>query len=128
MKKISYYNDLIGQFITSIKDNESYVYFITDGGYTIRIPKFVPYCACNVGEYIDEITTDGTCFGAITNIDTNVLGSYDDGWYDEENEIVYKGNVTFFFENGKINMNVHGEDNGYYGVRFTMPAEIIKEN
>ena len=45
---------------------------------------------------------------------------------EEVSEIVYKGNVTFYFENGKINMKVHGEDNGYYGVSFTMPVEIYK--
>ena len=81
---------------------------------------------CYVGEYIDEITRDGTCFGVITNIEENIKGNFKN-WYDDDNEIVYKGNVTFYFENGKLNFNVHGEDNGYYGVNFTMPVEIIKK-
>ncbi len=117
--------DLIGQFIVQIKEDENYIYLITKENTIIRIEKFSPYCACNVGEYIDEISKEGACFGTITNIETNIKGNQDK-WYDSANEIVYKGLATFYFENGKIDMKVHGEDNGYYGVSFTMPIEVIK--
>lgn len=113
------YNELIGKYIIQIKENEDYIDFITKDNYAIRINKFEPYCACYVGEYIDEISKDGNCFGTITNIEKNIKKNNCD-------EIVYKGNVTFYFENGKLNMNVHGEDNGYYGVEFTMPIEVLK--
>ena len=119
------YKYLIGQYIIKIKEDDNYVYFITKENYVIRIDKFIPYCACYVGEYVDEITQDGTCFGTITNIKENIKGNQTD-WYDESNNIVYKGEVTFYFENGKINMTVCGMDNGYYGVSFTMPVEIYK--
>lgn len=122
--KIDNYEDLIGKFINKVEENEDYIYFITNDNLTIRIPKFEPYCACYVGEYINEITQDGTCCGVITNIETNVKGNQEN-WYDEEQEVVYKGNVTFYFTNGKLNMEVEGLDNGYYGVSFTMPVEII---
>lgn len=122
--KLEDYNDLIGKYINKIEDDEEYVYFKTNDNITIRIPKFEPYCACYVGEYINEITQDGTCCGTITNIETNVKGNQEN-WFDEDKEIVYKGNVTFYFANGKINMEVEGLDNGYYGVCFTMPVEII---
>ena len=121
-QKINTYKDLIGLFINQIKDDKYNIYFVTNNKITIKIPKFVPYCACNVGEYIDRISYDGICFGTITNIEENV----DDKLFDSKNGIIYKGNVTFYFENGKINMDVHGEDNdGYYGVSFTMPCEVF---
>lgn len=122
--KIKSYEDLVGKFINKVTEDESYVYFLTNDNLTIRIPKFEPYCACYVGEYIDEITQDGTCCGIITNIETNIKGNQEN-WFDEDNETVYKGNVTFYFANGKINMKVSGVDNGYYGVSFTMPVEIL---
>lgn len=125
MSKEINYEYLIGQYITNIKEDEIYIYFITKQNYVIRIDKFVPYCACYVGEYIDEIKKDGVCFGTITNIETNMLSP--DEYEDEDYDYVYKGNVTFYFENGKIDMKVHGEDNGYYGVAFNMPVEILKE-
>lgn len=114
------YKDLIGKTIHRISECESYISFITDDNIELRIYKFEPYCACNVGEYIDEIRQEGTCFGVITNIETNIEE-------DEYNDTVYEGNVSFYFENGKLNMSVHGEDNGYYGVSLTMPVQIIKE-
>lgn len=119
------YKDLIGKVIHRITENEDSISFITDDNIELRIDKFEPYCACYVGEYIDEISNEGNCFGVITNIETNVKGNQEI-YFDENNEIVYKGNVTFYFENGKINMKVHGEDNGYYGVCLTMPVQIIK--
>lgn len=119
------YKDLIGKFIIQIKNQEDYIYFRTKDNLTIRISKFVPYCACNVGEYIDEISKDGNCFGTITNIETGIKGNQEE-YFDEGNEIVYKGIATFYFENGKLDMKVHGEDNGYYGVSFTMPIEVLK--
>lgn len=122
--KIDDYNDLIGKYIKKVEYDEDYIYFKTDDNITIRIPKFEPYCVCYVGEYINEITQDGICCGTITNIETNVKGNQEN-WFEEDKEIVYKGNVTFYFENGKINMEVEGLDNGYYGVCFTMPVEII---
>ena len=122
--KIDDYNDLIGKYINKVDYDEDYIYFKTNDNITIRIPKLEPYCACYVGEYINEITQDGTCCGIITNIETNVKGNQEN-WFDEDKEIVYKGNVTFYFANGKINMEVEGLDNGYYGVCFTMPVEII---
>lgn len=125
MNKRLDYKSLIGKYIIKIKEDINYVYFITKDNYVIKIEKFTPYCACYVGEYVDEITQDGTCFGTITNIKENIKGNQDN-WYDEFNEIVYKGEVTFFFRNGKINMTVCGMDNGYYGVSFTMPVEIYK--
>lgn len=127
MNKELNYKYLIGKYIIKIKEDEDYIYFITKDNYVIRINKFIPYCCCYVGEYIDEITRDGTCFGTITNIEENVKGNFEN-YYDYEKEMVYKGNVTFFFENGKINMEVHGLDNGYYGVNFTMPVEIFRES
>jgi len=123
---VNNYKDLIGKFITQIKEDESYIYFITKENVVIRIEKMYPYCCCYVGEYIDEISSEGICFGTITNIETDIEGSQDD-WYDLGHEIVYKGVATFYFEHGKINMKVHGEDNGYYGVSFTMPIEVIGE-
>lgn len=125
MSKRLDYKSLIGKYIIKIKEDINYVYFITKDNYVIKIKKFTPYCACYVGEYVDEITQDGTCFGIITNIKVNIKGNQTD-WYDESNDIVYKGEVTFYFENGKINMTVCGMDNGYYGVSFTMPVEIYK--
>lgn len=119
------YTDLLGKFINKIKEDEYYVYFITADNLTARIPKFEPYCTCNVGEYIDEIMIDGACFGVITSIETDITGT-NNNWYDPDEEIVYKGNVTFFFQNGKLKLNVHGEDNGFYGVNLTLPVEIIK--
>ena len=117
------YEDLIGKVIHRICEDENYISFITDDNTELRISKFEPYCACYVGEYIDEISKDGVCFGVITNIETDIT---EDDFDSDEYDYVYKGNVTFYFENGKLNMNVHGEDNGYYGVRLTMPVEIIK--
>lgn len=125
-KKINSYKDLIGLFINQIKEDDNYIYFVTNKNYSIRIDKFIPYCCCYVGEYIDEITYDGTCCGIITNIEKDIIGDYKN-WFDSEKEIVYKGNITFYFENGKINISVHGEDNGYYGVSFTMPCEVLYE-
>lgn len=121
MKK---YKDLIGKYIIRIIDQEDYIYFVTKDNLTIRICKFEPYCCCNVGEYIDEISQDGVCFGTITNIKTNIEGSQEE-YFDKENEIVYKGIATFYFGNGKIDMKVHGEDSGFYGVSFTMPIEVL---
>lgn len=43
-----------------------------------------------------------------------------------QDDVEYKGVVTFYFENGKLNMKVHGEDNGCYGVSLTMPVEILE--
>lgn len=125
MKKINSYKDLIGLYINKINQDENYVYFLTNHDITIRIPKFEPYCACYVGEYIDEITTNGNCCGIITSIEENILGNQET-YYNEHEEIVYKGNISFYFENGQINMNVHGEDNGYYGVSFTLLVEVLK--
>lgn len=119
------YKDLIGKYIIEIKDQEDYIYFITKDKLTIRICKFTPYCACNVGEYIDEISQNGVCFGTITHIETAILGNQKE-YYNEDEEIVYKGVATFYFENGRLDMKVHGEDNGYYGVSFTMPIEVLK--
>ena len=127
MNKDLDYRDLIGQFIIKVEEDKNYIYFITKEHYVIRIEKFVPYCACYVGEYIDEITQSGDCSGIITNIEEEIKGNQDN-WYDGNCEIVYKGEVSFFFENGKVNMKVHGEDNGYYGVSFTMPCEICEAN
>ena len=119
------YNELLGKYINQIKTDNNYIYFITKDNITIRISKFVPYCCCYVGEYIDEITKDGTCCGVITNIETDISGNQKE-WYNPDREIVYAGNVTFYFENGKIDMKVKGLDNGYYGVVFTMPVEILR--
>ena len=116
------YKDLIGKVIHRISETNDYISFITDDNVELRIYKFEPYCACYVGEYIDEISQDGTCFGVITNIETNIKEDELTGY-----ESVYEGVVTFYFENGKLNMEVHGEDNGYYGVSLTMPVEIIGE-
>ena len=121
------YKYLIGKKISHIKEDETYIYFITDDNLSLRIEKFIPYCSCYVGEYIDDISIDGDCYGMITNIEKNIIGDQEN-YYDGIKEIVYKGNVTFYFENGKVNMSVHGEDNGYYGVAFTMPVEVINEN
>lgn len=122
------YKSLLGKKIVKIEETETNIYFFTEDNIKLRIEKFEPYCACNVGEYIDDITYDGVCNGIITNIETNLVGNQNH-YYNEEEEIVYKGNITFYFENGKINMNVHGEDNGYYGVTFTMPVTWrIKED
>ena len=122
MKEIDNYKDLIGKVIHRIKEDENYISFITDDEIELRISKFEPYCCCNVGEYIDEISKNGTCFGVITNIETNIV---EDNFDSNECDYVYKGYVTFYFENGKLNMKVHGEDNGYYGVALRMPVEII---
>lgn len=123
MNKINNYKDLIGLQIIRISQDEDYFYFITKDNYTIRIPLFVPYCACFVGEYIDEISSNGNCTGIITNIGEKMKDP------DKINKdyVVYEGNVSFYFEDGKINFKVHGEDNGYYGVSFTLPVEILKE-
>lgn len=121
------YEYLIGKYITNYKETKQYIDFITNDNYVIRIDKFVPYCCCYVGEYIDEITKDGTCCGVITNIETDISGNQIK-WYNPDREIVYAGNVTFYFENGKIDMKVKGLDNGYYGVTFTMPVEVFKED
>ena len=123
--KVRNYNYLIGKYITELKETKTDFCFITKDSYKIIISKFEPYCACDVGNYIDEIVTDGHCFGTILNIEDNIQES---NFTEEEvyNECVYKGNVTFYFENGKINMKVHGEDNGYYGVSFKMTVYIYK--
>lgn len=113
------YKDLIGKYIVNFNETNDYIDFITNDNYVFRIYSFEPYCVCNVGEYIDEIITNGTCFGVITDIKVDI----DDEWKDE---ICYKGVVSFYFENGKIDFKVHGEDNGFYGVSFTMPVEIFK--
>ena len=117
------YKDLIGEVIHRISETNEYISFITDDNVELRIYKFEPYCACYVGEYIDEISQDGTCFGVITNIETNIKEDELTGY-----DSVYEGVVTFYFENGKLNMEVHGEDNGYYGVSLTMPVEILKDS
>lgn len=121
------YKNLKGQFITKVIEDEKYVYFVTKENYLIRIDKFIPYCACYVGEYIDEITQNGNCYGIVTDVKEQIKGNQDE-YYDSGNEIVYKGEITLFFENGKINMKVHGEDNGYYGVTFTMPVEVLRSD
>lgn len=125
MIKNDYYKKMIGKNIKEIKQDDEHIYFITEDNYICEIDKFIPYCACYVGEYIDEISEDGICNGVITNVEENIKGNQKE-WYNECEEIVYKGEVTFFFENGKINLKVHGEDNGYYGVVFTMPVSIYK--
>ncbi len=124
MNKINNYKDLIGLHIIEIKQDEDYFYFITKDNYTIRTPLFVPYCACYVGEYIDEISINGKCTGIITNIEKNIINNSDEI---TDDYIVYEGNVTFYFEEGKIKFKVHGEDNGYYGVSFTLPVEILEK-
>lgn len=120
------YKDLKGKVIHNIIENESYISFITEDHIELKIDKFEPYCACNVGEYIDEISHEGNCFGVITNIETDIKDVENYDFSSDEYDYVYKGIVTFYFVNGKLNMNVHGEDNGYYGVRLTMPVTIIK--
>lgn len=125
MKEIKTYKDLIGLVISQTKQDKNYIYFITNSDITIRTSKFEPYCACYVGEYIDSITINGDCCGMITSIEENIIGNQNN-YYDEHKEIVYKGYVTFYFKNGQINLNVHGEDNGYYGVSFTLPIEVIR--
>lgn len=112
-------NDLIGKFINRYEETDNYILFYTDSE-KISIDKFIPYCACNVGEYVDSFTVDGEINGAIVDIGENINEC------DGENGIVYSGDVSFFFEHGKINMNVHGEDSGYYGVSFCMPVTIDK--
>lgn len=112
------YKYLIGKKINKFEEKKDTIIFYTDSE-EIIIDKFVPYCACNVGEYIDEFIINGTLNGIITNIEENIKYNF----YDSD-DIVYKGNVTFYFENGKLNTKVHGEDNGYYGVIFTMPVRI----
>ena len=57
--KIKNYKNLIGKYIIESREDEEYFYFITKDNYKIAIEKFVAYCGCNVGEYIDEITIDG---------------------------------------------------------------------
>lgn len=123
------YKYLIGKKInrfdeTTDKYGVDFINFYTDDE-EISICKFEQYCSCYVGEYIDEIDIDGKCNGIITNIEEHIKGDQEK-WYNEANGTVYKGDVTFYFENGKINMDVHGEDNGYYGVSFTMPVYITK--
>lgn len=125
MNKEKNYEYLIGKYINNYKETEQYIDFITNDNYVIRIDKFIPYCACYVGEYIDEIITNGTCCGVITNIEADISGNQEK-WYNYDRDIVYAGYVTFYFENGKINFRVHGEDNGYYGVSFTMPVEVFR--
>lgn len=121
------YKDLIGKYITQIKEDKHYIYFITKDNEVMRIKKFISYCICNVGEYIDEISEGGVCFGTITNIEVDIKGNQNN-YFDLDEEIVYRGIVTFFFEAGRLNMNVHGEDNGSYEVSFKMPIEIIDRN
>ena len=112
------YNYLLGKKITKVEEREEDIIFYTDTE-KIYIDKFVPYCCCNVGEYIDSIRfSNKKVNGIITSIDKNIQ-NVDDGW-----DTIYRGNITFFFENAKISMQVHGEDNGYYGVSFTMPVYI----
>lgn len=121
---IEKYTDLIGKYIIQIIDKKDYIYFRTKDNITIKIYKFEPYCCCNVGEYIDSISKEGACFGTITNIEVDIK---EDGFdKEEEGDFVYKGTATFYFENGKLDMKVHGEDNGFYGVSFTLPIEVFK--
>jgi len=110
--------EMIGKEIKRYLLNDKQIIFYTDDE-QITIERFIPYCVCNVGEYIDEIIIDNDIFGTITSINTNI--TYKSR---EEYDTPYTGEVTFYFENKKINMQVHGEDNGYYGVSFTMPATI----
>ena len=116
------YNYLLGKKITKVEEKSGEIIFYTNDE-KITINKFEPYCVCNVGEYIDNITfSDSQVNGIITSIETNVKEDEDDDNWD----LIYRGNVTFFFENAQINMQVHGEDNGFYGVSFTMPVYIEK--
>lgn len=117
------YKYLLGKEIIGFKDLDDVFVFYTDDE-EIIIDKFIPYCACNVGEYIDEITYNGKIKGVITDVTSDIR--FDTDEIDKYDETVYKGRVSFYFENGKVNMNVHGEDNGFYGVQFTMPVTIIK--
>lgn len=114
---------LIGKIINKFEETESEVIFYTSDE-KITIDKFVPYCDCHVGEYIDGIVVDGYIQGAITKIDKNITDNIDDDYLG----LVYKGTVSFFFEHAKINMGVYGKDNGYYGVAFSMPVTIEKIN
>ena len=116
------YNYLLGKKIAKVEEREEDIIFYTDSE-KIYIEKFIPYCCCNVGEYIDDIKfSNNKVNGIITSIEKNI---HTDIHY-QNTEDVYYGNITFFFENAKISMQVHGEDNGYYGVSFTMPVTIEK--
>lgn len=117
------YKYLVGKVINKVEEKENEIIFYTDEE-EIAIDKFIPYCACNVGEYIDEISINGECNGVITRIEPNINENPEDP--DGYSEDVYRGEVSFFFEHGFINANVHGEDNGYYGVGFTMPVSVKK--
>lgn len=121
----NYYSYLIGKKIKKIETNKDEIIFITDEE-RIHIERFVPYCCCNVGEYIDEIFINGNCNGIITDIKPLIKEINTDEDYDSFDDTIYRGEVGFFFENGKIDMKVHGEDNGYYGVAFRMPVYIEK--
>ena len=115
------YEYLIGKKITKVEERKEDIIFYTDNE-KIYIDKFIPYCCCNVGEYIDNIKfSNDNVNGIITSIEKNI-----DDIEDYSSEDVYRGNISFFFENAKISMQVHGEDNGYYGVSFTMPVYIEK--
>ena len=112
-------NYLLGCKIDKIIEDESSIIFIANNiSKGFKINKFEAYCCCNVGEYIDEISKDGECLGTITKIEQSLENIYND-------EIVYKGNITFYFGDSKLNMKVHGEDSGFYGVCFSMPTEVI---
>jgi hypothetical protein len=115
------YQYLIGKFINKYEETDNEIKFFTDDE-EIAIQKFIPYCACNVGEYIDNITYEGKISGVITGINANITEDPGDGDYD----VVYEGTVSILFDYAKINMLVHGEDNGYYGVAFEMPVTIKK--
>ena len=120
MEEFTNYKYLIGKKVTRVEEKKDYIIFYTDNE-KIYIDKFIPYCCCNVGEYIDNIKfSNKKVNGIITAIKENI------NKINNCNEVVYRGEVTFFFENSKINMKVHGEDNGYYGVSFTMPVYIEK--
>lgn len=120
-----YYDYLIGKKIEEIECTVDEIIFITDSE-KIHIERFVPYCACNVGEYIDEILVNGNCNGIITDIKPLIKKINIEEDCDFFDDTIYRGEVGFFFENGKIDMKVHGEDNGYYGVAFRMPVYIEK--
>ena len=87
------YKYLLGKKIEQIVEEEDYFNFLTEDE-IISIPKFEGYCACYVGEYIDEINVEGKCNGIITNIETNINDSYL-----QDSLEVYKGLVSFYFEN-----------------------------
>ena len=118
------YKYLVGKVINKVEETKNEIVFYTDEE-EIIIDKFIPYCACNVGEYVDEISINGECNGVITKVEPNI-DKYPENDAYGYSEDVYRGKVSFFFEHGFINANVHGEDNGYYGVAFNMPVSIRK--